>query len=216
MSAALAPDTRATLFAAFDWYADVVEAVRDDQLHDATPCTEYDVRQLMAHVSVVLDKVIGFATDHRDVYAGHGLSADEEASSAEAVARQVVDGHTGAERAAELRQRVARARDLWGDDALLDTPIQLGWGPILPGRVVSGIYVMESLAHSWDLATVTGQSAEAPPAVAEVGLLAATQALPPEMPRGIEYGVPFGPAVEPASDAGPTERLANWTGRVSR
>jgi hypothetical protein len=28
--------------------------------------------------------------------------------------------------------------------------------------------------------------------------------------------MPFAPLVEPAADAGPTERLANWSGRTTR
>ncbi len=36
------------------------------------------------------------------------------------------------------------------------------------------------------------------------------------MPRVIDKGVPFGPKVEPAPDAGPTEAMVNWTGRASR
>lgn len=32
----------------------------------------------------------------------------------------------------------------------------------------------------------------------------------------VEDWVPFGPVVEPAADAGPTEQLANWLGRTTR
>ncbi|GMA41450.1 hypothetical protein GCM10025883_34950 [Mobilicoccus caccae] len=74
---------------------------------------------------------------------------------------------------------------------------------------------MEVLAHGWDLATAAGLPAEAPAEIAEAGLAAARATLPAE-PRGMANGVPFDAVVEPAADAGPTERLANWLGRVSR
>ena len=86
---------------------------------------------------------------------------------------------------------------------------------MLPGRVVTAIYLMEVLSHAWDLATATGQPSEAPGGLGHAGLAAARAGLPAE-PRGIEHGIPFGPVVESAPDAGPTEQMVNWTGRASR
>jgi hypothetical protein len=58
----------------------------------------------------------------------------------------------------------------------------------------------------------TGQDPEADPALVAPAYATMQRALPA---TGRE-GFPFDPPVEPAPDAGPTERLANWTGRASR
>lgn len=210
-----APDLRAQLFAAQAWYADLVATVRDDQRGEPTPCPDYDVRALLAHMDTVNQKITGFAREHRDVFSDHDLPVQQRAGSAEVYASEHIDGHSAATLAGAVRAESAAAQQVWTDD-VLDTPIQLGWGPILPGRVVTAIYVMEVLTHAWDLATATGQPSEAPDGLGHVGLAAAQSCLPDEMPRGIDKGVPFGPKVESASDAGPTEAMVNWTGRASR
>ena len=70
----------------------------------------------------------------------------------------------------------------------------------------------EVLVHGWDLAVSTGQDPEADPALARAAHEIMERALPAS-PRGGE--VPFGPVVDSTPDAGPTERLANWCGRVT-
>ncbi len=210
MNTPIAPDLRSELFAAQDWYADLVAAVGPAQLRDPTPCTDYDVRRLLTHVSTVFDKVTGFAAEHRDPYADQDRSPEALTAASERLARERIDERTAPEQADALRSKTKEAREAWQEN-VLDTPIQLGWGPLVPGRVVTGIYLMEVLAHAWDLATATGRPSEAPDGLGVAGLAAARAGLPAD-----RTGFPFGPAVEPAADAGPTEQLANWTGRRSR
>lgn len=209
MQTTTAPDLRQEMFAAQDWYADLAAAVRADQLHDSTPCTEYDVRALMTHVSVVFDKVTAFATEHRDPWADADRSPEAVAREIEQLAQERVDGRSAEDQAKALRYKTDAARAAWSDE-VLDTPIQLAWGPLLPGRVVTSIYLMEVLVHSWDLAVATGQPAEAPDDLGTLGLAAARAAMGED-----RTGFPFGPPVQPAPGAGPTEQMANWTGRRS-
>ena len=208
------PDVRAQLFAAQHWCAELIGGVSDDRLGDPTPCTEFDVRGLLAHLGVVQTKLVGLAADGCDPYQDHRRDADSLEQGRQAAMSEFVDGRAPQQRAAEARERIERQRAVWTDE-VLDGTIQVGWGPVLPGRVVAGIYLMEVLAHGWDLATATGQASEAPEPVAQVGLAFAMQGLPAQ-PRGIAHGIPFEPPVPSHPDAGPTERLANWTGRVSR
>ena len=84
------------------------------------------------------------------------------------------------------------------------------WGSV-PGAGAIWGYLNETLVHGWDLAVATGQPSEADPDLAGAAL-AAAQRFIPAGPRGPE--VPFGDAVSPAPDAGPTEQLANWSGRT--
>ncbi len=74
-------------------------------------------------------------------------------------------------------------------------------------------HLNETLVHGHDLARATGQDAEAPARVAGPALAMAARVLPGDH-RG--EGIPFDPPVTPAVDAGPTERLANWSGRFTR
>lgn len=211
---AQAPDLRAPLFAAQAWYADLVEKTDDTHLRAPTTCTEFDVRDLLTHMTTVFDKIVGLAADRRDPYADEDRVDEALARLRDRTAAERIDGVASADRAAWLRGRLEEARAAWTDD-VLDAEITLGWGPTAPGRVVAAIYLVEVLAHGWDLAAGTGQSGEAPPEVAEAGLLATRTGLPEE-PRGEENEVPFAAVVEPAPDAGPTERIANWTGRTTR
>lgn len=81
----------------------------------------------------------------------------------------------------------------------------------LPGAAALGAYLSEHVAHGWDLAVATGQPSEGDPDLAEIALQAMTAALPAEQRGG---QIPFAAPVKPAADTGPTERLANWTGRA--
>jgi uncharacterized protein (TIGR03086 family) len=94
-------------------------------------------------------------------------------------------------------------------DGILDREVTAPWGTV-PGRAALYGYLNETLVHGWDLAVATGQPVEAPREIAEAALAAAPRTLPAE-PRGGH--VPFAPPAPPAADAGPTERLANWSGR---
>ena len=123
-----------------------------------------------------------------------GIGRSVAKTLADAVSYTHLDVYKRQELAESVRAQTSRAREVW-TDAVLDTPIQLGWGPVLPGRVVTAIYLMEVLSHAWDLATATGQPSEAPGGLGHAGLVAARAGLPAE-PRGIEHGIPFGPVVE--------------------
>ncbi|WP_052466054.1 maleylpyruvate isomerase N-terminal domain-containing protein [Mobilicoccus massiliensis] len=131
-----APDLRSQLFAAQEWYASLVEGVDDARLGAATGCAEFDVRALQTHMTTVFDKIVGLATDKRDPYAAEGGMTDDDAEQMrERLAGERIDGVAPTERAAWLRGRIDEARDAWTDE-VLDEPIQVGWGPVMPGRVV--------------------------------------------------------------------------------
>ncbi len=184
-------DPRVTYARALDWVAGLVAAVRPDQLADPTPCPEFDVRTLVGHL---------VATVNRARVVGEGAPPFSVPSVVTGVAD---DGWTGA-----FADAVARMRPVWGDDALLDRQVTVPWGTV-PGRAALWGYVNEALVHGWDLAVATGQPAEADPQVAEAALAGAQEKIPA---GGRGEGVPFDPPVEPAPGAGPTERLANWSG----
>jgi uncharacterized protein (TIGR03086 family) len=187
-------DPRTLYSGALTWVLDLVRSVRPDQLDLPTPCSELDVRDLLAHLVATVGRAEVLARG------GDAGAAPWSVESAE-------DDYAGAYRGAiEAMWAVWRGPD---GDALLDRPVTAPFGTV-PGRAAVMAYTSETLVHGWDLAVATGQHAEADPAVAEPVLAAMERFLPAE-PRGGE--VPFAAPVSPRPDAGPTERLANWCGR---
>ncbi len=120
-----------------------------------------------------------------------------------------VDGDAWAAAYGEATERMWSVWQGSAGDAILDRLVTVPWGTV-PGRAAMWGYLNEALVHGWDLAVATHQSPEAPAAIAEAALAAAGSVLP-AAPRGGH--VPFEPPVPPRPEAGPTERLANWSGR---
>lgn len=190
----IATDPRPQWFRALDWVAGLAAAVPQDRMDDPTPCEGFDVRTLLGHLVTTARRPRALA-DGADPMAFPLVSTD------------LPDGGPAAAYAAE----VAALRAGWSGaegDALLDRTVRVPWGEV-PGREALGGYLNETLVHGWDLAVATGQDPEADPDLAEAVLAVARKLLPAEMRGG---PVPFAPVIESAPDAGPTERLANWSG----
>jgi uncharacterized protein (TIGR03086 family) len=186
-------DPRPLFRDALEWVAGLIDGVRPAQFTDPTPCPDFDVRSLIGHLVSTIDRgrVIGTG--------GDPLTVPEVLTAPD-------DGWVAA-----LRTSADHYWEVWNDDALLDTVVTAPWGTF-PGRAAVLIALNEALVHGWDLAAATGQPAEADPDLANAALGIMQRALP-ETPRG--GPVPFGPVVDPAPAAGATERLANWSGRVT-
>lgn len=185
------PDFRPDLDAAQTWVAGLIAAVRPDQLDQPTPCSEYDVRGLLEHVSALPAKV---------------TTVTEGGNPRDLPTQVDIDPATVAD---DYRRASREALDAWADDSLLTASVTAPWGPA-PGGITVGGFVMETVAHGWDIAVATGQDPEA-----DAGLAATSQAIADQAlggaPRG--PGLPFGEQVDPPADAGPTTRLAAFLGR---
>lgn len=191
-------DLRPQLAAAQRWVCDLVAGVRPDQWDRSTPCDEFDVRALVEHLFGVELRTRRYAT-HRDV-----------GDSPFAVPLTGDDPVAVAAELRSLSEASAQAWATWSTDDLTTLQVTVPFGTV-PGLAAVGIMASENVTHGWDLAVATGQEAEADPGVAEPLLAIMQRALPP---AGAREGVPFGEPVQPSPDAGPTERLANWTGRT--
>lgn len=186
------PDFRSDLAAAQQWVAVLMDGVRPDQWGDPTPCTEYDVRTLLEHFSCHPAKLSAIARggDPRPLPALVAIDL---------------------ERAGEdYLKRATAALDEWADDTLLTRTVIAPWGAA-PGGLAVGGYLMETVAHGWDLAVATGQDAEADPVLVAKAQGIAERALTDAF-RG--PSLPFGHRVTPREAAGPTERLAALLGRT--
>ena len=188
-------DPRPLYRSAQRWVHDLMTAVRPGQLDRPTGCPEFDVRALLGHL-------VATARRARVIGAGGDLSE----------VPLVVTGIPDDGWADAFAAAAAEVWTVWDDDARLSAPVTAPWGTV-PGAAAVWGYLNEALVHGFDLAVATGQPAEADSEVAAPVLSRMAEVLP----AGFRGGpVPFAAVVEPAADAGPTERLANWSGRATR
>ena len=170
----------------------VVAGVRAGQLEGPTPCTDFDVRTLLGHLTAVLHRVaaVGRGQDPFSV-AQISIGIDDE-------------GWDDAFAAA-----AAEVEAVWANPAVLERLLKLPFGT-LPGAVALAVYTGEVTTHSWDLAVATGQEPDWDAEVVAHALAAAQRALAADR-RGPE--VPFGAVVAVRDGAPLIEQLAGWQGR---
>lgn len=185
-------DPRPGLFAAAALAGATVAAVRPEQYGAASPCPDFDARELANHLVSVLRRVA--------VVAGGG-----DPFGVPSFAEDVPDGEWA--KAWEAGTREVEAA--WADPAVLGRSLALGFAT-LPGAAAAVMYTTELSLHTWDLARATGQSPAWDAAVLAPAVAVMRHAIPAE-PRG--GPVPFGPVVEVPADAPLIDQLAGWSGR---
>jgi len=172
--------------------APVVDGITPGQLHDPTPCTEYDVEQLRDHV-------LGWLT----TFAGGFADPNGQAP------RASLGGYTrSADPAAEVRtaaDTLARAIR----DGAASRPLRLG-DSAMPGDMALGMILWEYQVHGWDLARATGQQWSPPAAAAEESLLFAPAMLTDDYQGD---GKAFAKPVSVPDTAPALDRLLGLSGR---
>jgi uncharacterized protein (TIGR03086 family) len=172
---------------------DIIAAIRPDQLDGPTPCTRWNVRQLVNHVvgvSANFARIGAGGAPERPGGDGPDLLGDDPAGAYEAAA-------AGA--AAALAEPGALER-LWN----------LHFGEI-PGAMVQTIHTVDLTSHAWDLARATGQTDRLDPELSEAVLALSRQLLRPELRNA--QGDPFGAEIAVPDDAPINDRLAGYLGR---
>jgi uncharacterized protein (TIGR03086 family) len=161
----------------------VVAGIRPDQLDAATPCDDFTVRGVLEHM---VSGAAAFAAAFR------GTPPPEP----------------------DLRDPLGAFPEALGDlvaaisaPGALDQTVEAPFGA-LPGDAFARFVVLDGLVHGWDMAVATGQGYDPPEELVTVVDEFAHHALDP-----LRDGTTFADAVEPAPDASPIERLANYTGR---
>jgi uncharacterized protein (TIGR03086 family) len=161
----------------------VLHPIAADDLTRQTPCSEFDVQQLTAHL---LKSIAGLGG-----MVGAELPERDDGDSVE-------------------RQIIAAARpalDAWHRRGL-DGTVPFG-NSELPAKSACGIFSIEFLVHAWDYAAAVGHRLDAPQPLSEYVLGLARQIIRPEL-RG---GAGFDDPVEVPADAGALEQLVAFTGR---
>ncbi|MEV4442839.1 TIGR03086 family metal-binding protein [Streptomyces sp. NPDC049577] len=132
-------DTDSMLLGYFDTaaegFGDRLRAVPDTSWEDATPCTEWNVRQLAHHV-------IQGSRIYTALLRG-GSSAEFMAN----LDQGVLDGDP----VTIYRDAVAECRAAFRAAGALDRIVDYPFGPV-PGRQLLGLYVVDAVTHTWDLA----------------------------------------------------------------
>lgn len=161
----------------------VVAAIRPDQLDTPTPCDDFTVRGVLEHM-------ISGATAFAAAFRGQAPPDPD------------------------LSDPLGTFGDVLGDlvaaisvPGALDQTVAAPFGDV-PGETFARFVVLDGIVHGWDLAIATGQPYAPPEELVAEADAFAHQALDP-----LRDGQTFAAAVEPAPDASPIERLANYTGR---
>ncbi|MCZ7457135.1 TIGR03086 family metal-binding protein [Streptomyces sp. WMMC940] len=173
--------------------ARLAEGVTDAGLGKPTPCPEYAVRELLAHV-------IGLSAAFRDAARkDFGPSTAVDPGTVEWVLR---DGWRS-----DLPRLLHEMVNAWRDPGAWDGDTRAG-GIVLPAAVAGRVALNELLVHGWDLARATGQDYAPDEAALRVsyGLLA------PAADDGGRGGM-FGPVVPVPDDAPLLDRVIGLSGR---
>ncbi len=171
---------------------EVVAGVRPEQMHDPTPCAQWDVHTVINHI-------IGGNYMYAEIAAGR--SVDMSPPHPDLVGEDAAASYESS--------RAALASSIAAQGAL-----QRMWAlPFaeVPGPVGRNIHLLELVAHTWDVARATGQLDRLDPELADAAHGVATMAVPQARS---EEGHPFGPEREAADGAGPYDRMAAFLGRT--
>ncbi|MCW2553290.1 MAG: hypothetical protein JWR78_3071 [Mycobacterium sp.] len=161
----------------------VVHTIAADDTSRQTPCTDFDVQQLTAHLLksiAAIGGMVGAEIPH----------ADENDS----VERQIVIA-------------ARPAVDAWYRHGL-DGTVPFGGGE-MPAKSACGILSIEFLVHAWDYAVAVGHDLNAPEPLSEYVLGLAREIIKPELREKAGFADP----VQVPEDAGALEQLVAFTGR---
>lgn len=131
----------------------VVGGVDKDQLGDATPCNDWDVRSLLNHIILWT----AYSAEQR----AYGGSVAEELMNKDFAAEP--------DFAADYAAQVDKALAAWSDPGAWERELGV-MGSATPAADVAALLIAESVLHGWDLAQATGQEYTCDDAVAAVVL----------------------------------------------
>ena len=193
-------DVDAAYARAIEQAARVVAGIKPEQLAKSTPCREWNTRELLNHLvgSNLMMAAVGSGKSM-----GEGMSGTDTVA---AMGDQVGDDPVGAYASAS-----ASALEAFRAPGALEKLWKLPFGE-MPGAVALNVHLMETLAHTWDLAKCTDQLDKLDPALADAAEPIARGIVQPEFRN--EKGDPFGAEVTvPASAAG-YDRFVAFLGRT--
>lgn len=169
---------------------DVLAAIQADQMALPTPCSQWDVAQVINHL----------------VGSQHFFHAGVTGAAAGGDSPDFAAG----DYLAEFDRASAAALAAFGEDGAMERTLSLPWGE-MPGAAFMGLAVTDTLTHGWDLAKATGQSTDLAPELAAAVLEQCRTTVPPAFRS--EEGAVFGLEQEAPADATAADQLAAFLGR---
>jgi uncharacterized protein (TIGR03086 family) len=167
--------------------ARVVDEIKPGQFTSATPCTEWEVRELLNHLIL---------------WTSYSL---ERRAHGESVAPELMEHDFAASPsfAADYRAQLARALAAWSDPAVWERSLNV-MGSETPASDVAAMMIAELVLHAWDLAAATGQ----PYTIAEDAAAAALAAVEANAELFRQYKGFADPVVLPAESSALDKTLA--------
>ncbi|MFR0351759.1 TIGR03086 family metal-binding protein [Streptomyces sediminimaris] len=129
--------------------ASLAEGVREEHMVGPTPCPDYPVRALLAHI-------LGLAVAFRD-------AARKDLGGTTDTSPQAGLPELGPGWREELPKALDELAEAWRDPAARTGMTRAG-GVDLPGAVAAAVATDELVIHGWDLARATGQEYTPDPA----------------------------------------------------
>jgi len=178
---------------------DIVGLVKSSDLHAVTPCADWDLIELLAHMTAAHR---GFAA------AARGFGGRPEVWNVDLV-REALAADPGAVYAAAADDVL----NAFADDAVLDASFTLpDFGPdaSLPGAVAVGFHFVDYVVHGWDVAKALGVPFTLADEVVDAALRLAL--LAPEGEARDIPGAPFAHAVDGPSRSS-LDKMLRYLGR---
>ena len=137
-------DAMDALDASAERMVQLVRQVEPEQWNDPTPCSKWNIRTLVGHLVATRQAYCALLS---------GAAAAELISFAE---RQ--DEAAGTDPVAALRTAVASVRTAFAEPGALERTVHHPIGDIFGSQLLA-LLIMDSVIHSWDLATAVGVDA---------------------------------------------------------
>jgi uncharacterized protein (TIGR03086 family) len=176
------------------WTGQRIAGVRADNLAEPTPCRDWDLRALVAHVVAGIWYFKALAATERVEDLMRGLS-----------------DLVGDDPFASYDQAARAGLEAWRAPGVLDRRYAMPLGE-QPGRQALAIHQADLLIHGWDVAEATHQDATMDPELAEFALATERSFIRPEM-RG--PGRAYDAAVADPNAVTSQDRLLAFVGRTA-
>ncbi|MEV6794353.1 TIGR03086 family metal-binding protein [Streptomyces sp. NPDC051320] len=176
--------------------AAVTAGVDAERLALPTPCGDWDLARLLAHMTGQ----------------NHGFAAVARGETRDATV--FADRPVGTDPAGAFAASASEVSAAFSEDGVLDRPFwlpEIRGGITLPGRVAVGFHYIDSLVHGWDVAVTAGV-----PIVFDAQCLAAGLPIAGAVPDDASRETPdaaFAPGLVPPPGATDLERILSLLGR---